>query len=89
MKSGCTITKWMDYLWDAIFKMATIEITFSPTTVSRIDRDKILVSKSIFLWMRNPTITLKNPYMTLGKQGIPKWPPSKPAEITLISPWAQ
>ena len=39
----------MDYLWDAIFKMAAIEInriTFSPITqFSKIDRDMILVSK--------------------------------------------
>ena len=85
MKSGCHHHQiGMDYLWDAIFKMAATEITFSPIThVSKIDRDKILVSKPMFMWIRNPMITLKNPYdswLTLNS----KWLPSKPAEITLI-----
>ena len=42
----------------------------------------------MFMWMRNPLITLTNPYdswLTLNS----KWWPSKPAEITLIGQWAQ
>ena len=48
----------------------------------------ILVSNPMFMWIRNPMITLINPYdswLTLNS----KWLPSKPAEITLISQWAQ
>ena len=65
-KNGCHHHQiGMDYLCDAIFKMAAIEIsgiTFSPITqVSRIDRDTILVSKPMFMWMRNPMIALKYP----------------------------
>ena len=72
MKSGCHHYQiGMDYLWDAIFKMAAIEIneiTFSPITqfLSNnciIDREKILMSKP--MWMRNPMRTMTNP-MTLG-----------------------
>ena len=35
---------------------------FANNSVSRIDRDKILMSKSMFMWMRNLMITLKNLY---------------------------
>ena len=35
---------------------------FANNSVSRIDRDKILMSKPMFMWMRNPMITLKNLY---------------------------
>ena len=59
----------MDYMWDAIFKMATTEIsgiTFSPITQnSKIDRDNILVSKPmIFMWnpMRSSWVML-GPYI--------------------------
>ena len=92
MKSGCRRHQiGMDYLWDAIFKMAAIEISgiiFSPVTQFLGDRDKILVFKPIFMWMRNPMITLKSPYDSWLTQNS-KWLPSKPAEITLISQWAQ
>ena len=42
----------------------------------------------MFLWMRNPMITLKIPYDSWLTQNS-KWLPSIPAEITLISQWAQ
>ena len=48
----------------------------------------ILVSKPMFMWMRNPIITLKSPYDSWLTQHS-KWLPSKPAEITLISQWSQ
>ena len=35
---------------------------FANNSVSRIDRDNILMSKPMFMWMRNPMITLKNLY---------------------------
>ena len=35
---------------------------FANNSVSRIDRDKMLMSKPMFMWMRNPMITLKNLY---------------------------
>ena len=35
---------------------------FANNSVSRIDRDKILLSKPMFMWMRNPMITLTNLY---------------------------
>ena len=35
---------------------------FAYNSVSRRDRDKILVSKPMLVWMRNPMITLINPY---------------------------
>ena len=35
---------------------------FANNSVSRIDRDKVLMSKPMFMWMRNPMITLKNLY---------------------------
>ena len=61
MKSGCHHHQiGMDNLFDAIFKMAAIKI--SVITFSKIDRDMILVSKPMSMWMRNPMITLKNPY---------------------------
>ena len=64
MKSGCHHHQiGMDDLYDAIFKMAAIEISgiTAYNSVSRIDRDTILVSKPMFMWMRNPMITLKYP----------------------------
>ena len=53
MKSECHHQQIGMDMWDAIFKMAAIEISeiiFSPKTnsVSRIDRDRILVSKPMF-----------------------------------------
>ena len=59
---------------------------FANNSVSRIDRDKILVYKPMF--MRNPMSTLKNSPWLLVNSKL-KWLPSKPAEITLISQWAQ
>ena len=50
MKSGCYHHQiGMDYLWDAIFKMAAIEISriiyfVTYNSVSKIDRDRIVVS---------------------------------------------
>ena len=61
---------------------------FASNLVYRRDRDKILVSKSMLVWMRNPMITLINPYDSWLTR-ISKWLPSKPAKITLISQWAQ
>ena len=61
---------------------------FAYNSVSRIDRDKILVSKPMLMWMRNPMITLKNPYDSWLTRNS-KWLHSKPAEITLISQWTQ
>ena len=90
MKSGCHHHQiGMDYLWDANFKMAVVKIsgiTFSPiifayNSVSWIDRDKIFVSNPMFMWMNNPY----DPWLTRNS----KWLPSKPAEITLSSQWAQ
>ena len=56
---------WMDYLYSAIFQMAASEekLRFRLLLrISRIDRDKISVSKSMFFWMKNPRMTLKSPY---------------------------
>ena len=53
----------------------------SSKLVSCIDRDKILVSNPMFMWMKNPY----DPWLTRNS----KWLPSKPAEITLNSQWAQ
>ena len=42
---------------------------FAYYSASRIDRDQILVSKPMFFWMKNPMMTLNNPYdswLTLG-----------------------
>ena len=94
MKSGCHHHQiGMDYMciWDAIFKIAAIEIseiTLHYNIVIRINKDNIFVSNPMFMWMRNPMITLKNPYDSWLTQ-ISKWLSSKPAEITLISQWAQ
>ena len=53
----------MEYLYDAIFKMAAnemSEITFSSyNSAFRRDRDKIFVFKPMFKWERNPMISLK------------------------------
>ena len=35
---------------------------FANNSVSRIDRDTILMSKPMFMWMRKPMITLRNLY---------------------------
>ena len=56
--------------------------------VSRIDRYKIVMFIFMFMWVRNPMITLKSSYDSWLAQHS-KWLPSKPAEITLISQWAQ
>ena len=66
-----------------------VELYFlSYNSVSNIIGDKILVSKPMFMGMRNPMITLKSPYESWLTQNS-KWLPSKPAEITLIRQWAQ
>ena len=56
---------------------------FANNSVSIIDRDNILMSKPMFMLMRNPMITLTNLYDAWLTRT------SKPAEITLISQWAQ
>ena len=61
---------------------------FASNSVYRRDRDKILVSKPMLVWMRNPMITLINPYDSWLTRNS-KWLPSQPAKITLISQWAQ
>ena len=43
-------------------------------SASRIDRDKISVSKSMCFWMKNPMMTLKNPYdswVNIGEYKLP------------------
>ena len=51
------------YLYSAIFKMAASEFNYVFTyySTSRIDGDKILVSKTMFFWMKNTMITLQKP----------------------------
>ena len=93
MKSGCHNHQiGMDYLpvrrhfqkgrhqnlWNYIFAY---------NSVSGIDRDKILLFKPMSMWMRNPMITLINPFESWLTRNS-KWLPSKPAKITLISQWA-
>ena len=60
---------------------------FAYNSDSGIDRDKILLSKPMFMWMRNPMITLINLYDSWLTRNS-KWLPSKPAKITLFSQWA-
>ena len=81
--------KWMPPSpnWDGL-PVDYIYMYVFPPYLRSIDRDKILVSKSMFMWMRNPMITLKSPYDSWLTQNS-KWLPSKPAEITLISQWVQ
>ena len=86
----------MDYLWDAIFKMAAIkisEIKFLPITQLLVLRQDFSVLSHVFMH-ENPMMTLKNPYDPLLTRNSwltrnSKWLPLKPAGIKLISPWAQ
>ena len=49
IKSGCHHHQMgMDYLYDAIFKMAASEVKLRFRIASRIDREKILVSNPVF-----------------------------------------
>ena len=96
MKSRCHHHQiGMDQMWDAIFKMAAIEMsgnTFSPMTHSlgyiMYIEIRFWCLNPMFMWMRNPMITLKHPYDSWLTRNS-KWLPSKSAEITLISHWAQ
>ena len=60
---------------------------FAYNSAFRRDRDTTLVSKPMLVWMRNPMITLINPYDSWLTRNS-KWLPSQPATITLISRWA-
>ena len=63
-KVDATITKleWTTYMmpfskWPAV----KCNYVFAHNSASRMDRDKILVSKPMFFWMMNPIMTLQNP----------------------------
>ena len=85
----------MDNLWDAILKMTAIKISVyyisAYNSVSKIDRDKMLVCDIQMTHVyvdeesNDNTENPYDPWLTLNS----KWLPSKPAEITLISQWAQ